>query len=111
LGGVFFRVSGCVQVHLTDCQDDDNYDDDYGSDPDHDSPVAATSGHPIANAAASPALVAFLCACDAGTGRWVGTASVISVQQADLQFGVPGLASPGLASKIAYSLALSTFLV
>ena len=83
-------------------QDDDNDDDDHGSHPDHDAPVAAAPGHPIANAAASCALVAFLCACNAGTGGRVGAASVISIQQADLQFGVPGL-----ASELAYSLAFS----
>ena len=95
------RVNGCAPVRLSDGQDDDNYDDDHGSRPDHDAPVASTPGHPIANAAASRALVTLLCAGNAGTGRWVGTASVISIQQADLQFGVPGL-----ASEVAYSLAL-----
>jgi hypothetical protein len=72
---------------------------------DHHAPIATTPGHPIANAAAPSALVATFCACDASTRGRVWTASVISIQQADLQFGVPGLASPGLASKIAYSLA------
>ena len=101
-----FRVPGLRTARKLDEHEKYHHDHDNNRGrADHDAPVAATPGHPIANAAASRALVASLCACDAGTRRRVWTASVISIQQADLQFGVPGLASPGLASKIAYSLA------
>ena len=101
-----FRVNGCAPVRLSNGQDDHNYDDDHGSRPDHDSPVASALSHPIANAAAPNAVVTLLGAGNTGTGRWVRTASVISIQQAYLQFGMPGL-----ASEVAYSLALLVFLV
>ncbi len=84
-----FSVPGLRRTRTLDEHEQYHHDHDNNRGrADHDAPIATTPGHPIANAAAPSTLVAIFCACDASTRGRVWTASVISIQQADLQFGV-----------------------
>lgn len=66
---------------LAERKDDRHDDDDHHRGADHDAPVAAAPGQPVANAAAPGATIASLGAGDAGAGRRMGAALVVSVQQ------------------------------